>query len=84
MGSDEKRPDLSIIVPVYNEEDNLRELYEKLRVTLDSHSVSFEIIFIDDGSSDRSLEIIKQLVREDPRIRYFSFSRNFGHESASS
>ena len=84
MKSDEKRPHLSIIVPVHNEEDNLRELYEKLRATLESHSISFEIIFIDDGSSDRSLEIIKQLVRDDPRIRYSSFSRNFGHESASS
>ncbi len=84
MGTNEKRPDLSIIVPVHNEEDNLRELYEKLKSTLDNHKISFEIVFVDDGSSDRSLEIIKQISRSDRRVRYSSFSRNFGHESASS
>ncbi len=84
MEPHKKRPDLSILVPVYNEEDNLRELYEKLKAVLENHTISFEIIFVDDGSQDRSLELIKQLSHDDHRVRYSSFSRNFGHESASS
>jgi len=75
---------LSVVVPVYNEEDNLPSLYRELKTTLDKERISFELIFVDDGSHDRSLEIIKQLSQNDPRVRYASFSRNFGHEAASS
>ncbi len=75
---------LSIIIPVYNEEDNLLDLYREVKKTLDKAGISFELIFVNDGSKDRSLEIIKQLSMNDPRVRFASFSRNFGHEAASS
>jgi len=75
---------LSIIIPVYNEEDNLLYLYQEIQKTLDKAKISFELIFVNDGSKDRSLEIIKQLSMCDARVRFASFSRNFGHEAASS
>jgi glycosyltransferase involved in cell wall biosynthesis len=75
---------LSVVVPVFNEEDNLPSLYQELKKTLDKERISFELIFVDDGSHDGSLEIIKQLSKNDSRVRYASFSRNFGHEAASS
>ncbi len=76
-------PMLSVVVPVYNEEDNLQALYQQLKAILDKEKITLELIFVDDGSDDRSLEIIKQLSQSDPRVRYASFSRNFGHEAAS-
>lgn len=75
---------LSIVVPVYNEEGNLLPLYEKLKETMESSSIPFELVLVDDGSSDRSLEVMRQLALHDNRVRYSSFSRNFGHEAASS
>jgi dolichol-phosphate mannosyltransferase len=77
-------PEISVIIPVYNEEDNIQLLYKELCKILENAEVSFELIFVDDGSEDHSLEIIKQLSRDDFRVRYASFSRNFGHEAASS
>ncbi len=75
---------LSVIIPVYNEEDNLPDLYREVKKTLDKARISFELIFVNDGSKDRSLEIIKQVSMNDPCVRFASFSRNFGHEAASS
>lgn len=75
---------LSIVVPVYNEEANLALLAERLQQALAGEPIEFELIFVDDGSSDASLAIMKQLAQQDARIRYASFSRNFGHEAASS
>lgn len=77
-------PMLSVIIPVYNEEDNLPDLYQEVKKTLDKACISFELIFVNDGSEDRSLEIIKQLSMNDSRVRFACFSRNFGHEAASS
>ncbi len=76
-------PEISIIVPTYNEEDNLETLYNEISRILDREGISFELIFIDDGSTDNSLKIIKNLSNTDNRVRYASFSRNFGHEAAS-
>jgi polyisoprenyl-phosphate glycosyltransferase len=84
MDENKENPILSIVVPVYNEEGNLQALYARLKEILDNSSISFEIIFVDDGSSDRSLEVISQIAKVDNRVRYSSFSRNFGHEAASS
>ena len=77
-------PALSIVIPVYNEAENIPDLYEALKKTLDDAKISFEIIMVDDGSRDNSLEIMKKLSESDSRVRYASFSRNFGHEPASS
>lgn len=73
--------DFSVVVPVYNEEENLQELYERLKDVMEKLG-SFEILMVDDGSSDRSWRIVKDLHAKDARVRGVSFSRNFGHHVA--
>ena len=74
---------VSIIIPAYNEEDSLNLLYERLKKLMDNNSnYEFEILFINDGSKDKTLEIIKELRKKDKRICYVDFSRNFGKEVA--
>lgn len=80
---DTARPLVSVVVPVFNEEDCLAALHRRLTDVLSKLGDDYEILFVDDGSHDRSLEILRQLQRVDPRVGYHSFSRNFGHESAS-
>jgi len=70
-----------IIVPCYNEEEVLHILYTEALKYLDSN-YNFNLVFIDDGSSDRTLEIAMELSRSDERVKYLSFSRNFGKEAA--
>jgi dolichol-phosphate mannosyltransferase len=74
---------LSIVIPTFNEEGNIEILYSKLIETLTPLELAeFEFIFVDDGSQDLSLEIVKKLSIDDPRVIYISFSRNFGHQPA--
>lgn len=74
---------ISIVVPCYNEEAALGYFYEEMnRITEMMGSVSFELLFIDDGSKDETLSRIRQLADRDQRVRYVSFSRNFGKEAA--
>ena len=74
--------DLSIVVPVYNEEKSIRLMYDRLLASVTVISHNFEIIFVNDGSRDNSfLELVK-LSKEDTRIKYINFSRNFGHQIA--
>ena len=80
---DTERVAISVVVPVYNEETNLNPLYERLSRVLTKIG-SFEILFVDDGSTDNSASIIRALSAEDHRIGAFFFSRNFGHEAATS
>lgn len=76
-------PDLSVIVPMYNEADGLTTFYQRLAAVLDELTeVSAEIIFIDDGSVDASVELIRALALKDARIRLIELSRNFGKEAA--
>ncbi len=74
-------PDFSIVIPVYNEEENIPELYKRLTAVMETLG-TYEIIMVDDGSRDRSWELIKELHHKDPRIKGISFSRNFGHHMA--
>lgn len=74
--------ELSVVVPVFNEARNLRPLMEALRPVLDRETSGWEVIFVDDGSADDSLAVIRDLNAEDPRLRAVSFSRNFGKEIA--
>ena len=78
------RPDslISIIVPAYNEEENLRHLYMRVRKVMEQAGWGFEMILVDNGSTDRSLEVIKGIRQEDKRVHYLSLSRNFGHQGA--
>lgn len=75
-------PLISYVVPVHNEESCVRLLYERIEATAKSLGVRFELIFVDDGSTDSTLELIKQLQECDPRVRGISLSRNFGHQVA--
>ena len=77
---------ISIVIPCFNEEESLPIFYKeicKIREKMKKeHQADFEIILVDDGSKDRTLQIMRQLANEDSGIRYLSFSRNFGKESA--
>ncbi|MDI6744691.1 MAG: glycosyltransferase family 2 protein [Thermodesulfovibrionales bacterium] len=73
---------ISVIIPIYNEEENLPILYQKLDEVAVQFAYDFEFIFIDDGSSDGSLRIIRELSTKDSRIKALSLSRNFGSHSA--
>jgi Glycosyltransferases involved in cell wall biogenesis len=73
---------LSVIVPCYNEEDVIRVTYERLKVVLDKLDLLSQILFINDGSRDKTLDILKELAQADSRIRIINFSRNFGHQAA--
>ena len=88
LGNKYVRPVLTIIVPCYNEQEVLHETAEKLSGTL-LRLISEQIIdekstllFVDDGSSDNTLSILRQFANQDKRIHYISFSRNFGKEAA--
>ena len=74
--------DLSIVIPIYNEEMNLPALYARLAAMLDAQPWQAEVIFVNDGSHDRSLAIMQDLAGRDPRIYFITFSRNFGHQIA--
>jgi dolichol-phosphate mannosyltransferase len=76
------KPYYSIIVPVYNEEKNLPELYNQLTVALEILSKPWEIVFVNDGSIDASEQIIKKLVRQDKFVKAIFLSRNFGQQAA--
>ncbi len=74
---------ISILIPAYNEEDVLETLYHRLgKLANDNKSYNFEFLFADDGSTDKTLEIIKEYAATDDRIAYISLSRNFGKETA--
>ena len=74
---------ISIIIPAYNEEESLPMLYERLKKLMDEiHNYEFEVLFVNDGSKDKTLQIIKELRQKDERICYLDFSRNFGKEIA--
>jgi len=74
---------LSVIVPCYNEEEALQYFYKEIDIVAKKmKELNFEFIFVNDGSKDRTLEEIKKLAKEDKRVRYISFSRNFGKEAA--
>jgi polyisoprenyl-phosphate glycosyltransferase len=73
---------LSIVIPVFNEEENILQLYERLVSAAPSWDLAFEVILVDDGSSDQTLGLLRQLHQQDVRFKYISFSRNFGHQTA--
>ena len=73
---------LSIIIPSYNEEENLPVLYERLKHVAETLEHTFEFIFVDDGSSDGSFQCLEDLARKDSRVKVIKFSRNFGSHAA--
>lgn len=74
---------LELIVPCFNEEDSLPQFYKTVAETVNSlEDISTSFIFVDDGSGDKTIQVIKQLAQNDSRVKYISFSRNFGKEAA--
>ncbi len=73
---------LSIVIPLYNEEESLNPLTNEIRKALKSIDISFEVILVDDGSSDKSLNIIKDICKQDRRFKYVSFRKNYGKSAA--
>lgn len=74
------RPEISVVLPVFNEEENLPELYRRLTEVLGERN--YEILFVNDGSSDRSLDLICEFREINPKIKLINLSRNFGHQAA--
>ena len=75
-------PTISIVLPVFNEEQSLTALHERLSRVMRQLGETYELIFINDGSRDGSLELLKKLGEEDPALKVVSLSRNFGHQIA--
>jgi Glycosyltransferases involved in cell wall biogenesis len=77
-------PELSLFLPVLDEEENLREMHEKIASALDQLGKTAEVIFVDDGSTDKSLAILKEIAAKDDRVRVISLRRNYGQTAAMS
>lgn len=74
--------DISIVIPLYNEEESLPELAAWIRRVVDEHNYSYEIIFVDDGSNDDSWEVIEKLSQQNPNVKGIKFQRNYGKSAA--
>ena len=75
-------PDLSVVIPIYNESPNVRQLHAELTATLEAWGRPYEIVAVDDGSRDDSFQILSELHAADPRLRVIRFRRNFGQTAA--
>lgn len=75
-------PVFSFVLPVFNEQETIEETYRRLARVMESVKEAGEIVLVDDGSNDRSLDIMRDLHQRDPRVRYLSLARNFGHQIA--
>ena len=78
----EKLLDLSIVVPVYNEEENIPDLISAINAAMHDYTESYEIVFVDDGSTDNSFVLLKSLAQRDPHIRLIRFGINYGQTAA--
>lgn len=74
--------EISVVIPVYNEEQNLRPLHEQLKAVLDGLALGYEIIFVDDGSTDGSYRVLRELHTQDHHVKVIRFRRNFGQTAA--
>lgn len=75
-------PELTVVIPIYNEEENLSALFDRLISVLEGANIDFEILFVDDGSSDESPQMLNDLEASDKRVRVIGLARNFGHQVA--
>src|SRR5690349_6677984 len=80
----EPAPQLSLFLPVLDEEENMRPMHAKIQDALKALGKTAEVIYVDDGSTDRSLSILKEIAAEDPRVRVISLRRNYGQTAAMS
>lgn len=82
MGNEKFSKDISVVISLFNEEESIRELISWIETVMDANSFTYEIILVDDGSRDRSWEIISSISREKTSIRGISFRRNYGKSAA--
>jgi len=75
-------PKYSFVVPAFNEEANIPSLYERIKVLMKDTAETWELIFINDGSIDKTLSVLNSLTEKDIRVKYIDLSRNFGHQAA--
>ncbi len=75
-------PKYSIVIPIYNEEETIGELYQRLEKSLSGIDGSYEVIFVNDGSKDNSLKTIREIAGQDSKIKALDLSRNFGLQPA--
>jgi dolichol-phosphate mannosyltransferase len=75
-------PEISIVIPVYNEAENLPTLHQRLHQAMGEHTPNFEIVFVNDGSHDGSLSYLEQLASQDSQVTIIDLARNFGHQTA--
>ena len=73
---------ISLVLPVYSEEKVIETTYSRLKEVLSKISYEHEIIFVNDGSEDQTLELLKEIAYKDKKVKIISFSRNFGHQVA--
>ena len=73
---------ISIVIPIYNEEENLQNLYSRLTAAAPSWNEEYELVLVDDGSADGSLDMMKAFAKSDAHVRIIKLSRNFGHQPA--
>lgn len=73
---------ISIVIPVYFEEKVVEECYRRLKSVVDSNSLNYELVFVNDGSTDKTLEILMRFAKENKNVKIIDFSRNFGHQAA--
>jgi len=78
----ENTPDIAVVIPVFNEAGNILPLVSQLHHHLEPTGNSFYLLFVNDGSTDNTLENLKEISAEDHQVKYISFSRNFGHQAA--
>jgi len=82
MAGSNQKPVYSVVAPIYNESKSIPEFYERIRKTLDSLGEPWELVLVNDGSRDNSLDMIRDLNAKDPRVKVIDFARNFGHQIA--
>jgi len=73
---------ISIVIPVYNEEENIEKLYGELKKVLENLNLDYEIIFVNDGSTDRTPQILDELAKRDPKVKVIHFRKNYGQTAA--
>ena len=78
----DEKPTLSIVVPVYNEEDNVRPLFEKIQTVCEAIGDTYEVLFVDDGSKDKTFTVLSELSKQEPQLTVIRFQKNAGQTAA--
>ena len=72
----------SVVVPLFNEEEVIKESYKRLKTVMDGLNESYELVFVNDGSRDKTAQLAREICEADSNVKLINFSRNFGHQTA--